>query len=77
MYDDRQGPRSPATDKEITDSWDAKLIWFRDNIYPTLAPYGFSLPEAFLAFKMNQVQNEISGLAIEVDEEEDEEPWKK
>lgn len=58
----------------ILESWDGALRRFQANIYPTFQRYGFTLPEAFLAFKLNQTQNSIEDLQPEpVDEDE---PWK-
>lgn len=43
-------------------SWRAYLRDFKDNVYPIFEPYGFTLPEAFLAWQMNRVNNNVSQL---------------
>lgn len=69
-----QGSQDQVDDdvKETNESWDSCLRRFQHNIYPTFKRYGFTLPEAFLVFKLNQVHN-----SIEPDEEQEDEPWKQ
>jgi hypothetical protein len=32
-------------------------------VYPVFAPFGFTLPEAFLAWQMNRVNNNVTALS--------------
>lgn len=78
MLNDHQHPESQHPDEsinEINASWDAALRRFQINMYPVFEKYGFSLPEAFLVSKLNQLQNEVE--EMNRGNEEEEEPWKK
>jgi hypothetical protein len=44
-------------------SWRAYLADFKENVFPVFEQYGFTLPEAFLAWQMNRVNNNVSSLA--------------
>lgn len=65
----------PDDYKETLKGWKSALERFRCNIYPTFEPFGFSIAEAFLAFKLNELQNQLDEHR-DLDEEDDE-PWKR
>lgn len=48
-------------------NWRQYLTEFRDSVYPVFAPHGFTLPEAFLAWMMNKLNNNIGTLADSMD----------
>lgn len=79
MFDDQQSQEKQALEantKALVESWDIALRRFEHNIYPMFKRYGFTLPEAFLAFKLNEVGNSIDNL-VPVEDEEEDEPWRK
>jgi hypothetical protein len=60
MTDDDDGL---TFDEESERSWRRYLNDFKTEVYPVFAPFGFTLPEAFLAWQMNRVNNNVSSLS--------------
>lgn len=57
------GERELLFDEETEASWLGYMRQFRDDVYPLVfKQFGFSLPEAFLAWQMNRVHNAVDKL---------------
>lgn len=46
-------------DEDIERSWRGYLADFKTEVYPIFARFGFTLPEAFLAWQLNRVNNNV------------------
>lgn len=57
------------TSPEEMASWRKYLMDFQERIYPAaFEPFGFTLPEAFLVWKINQLNNNIIDVETAVKE---------
>lgn len=43
--------------EDCLDEWESHLTWFKSEIYPTFASYGFTLSEAYMAYNTRALVN--------------------
>lgn len=49
---------------------------FKELVYPTYASFGFTLPEAVAAWRLNMVFNQLVFVQDSIDDLKDKEGWK-
>lgn len=62
MADGEGGYESLTFTEQAEQSWIGYLKQFKDEVYPTFEPYGFTLPEAFNAWMHNKLSNAVDTL---------------
>jgi hypothetical protein len=53
---------------EVLAEWGKYLMDFQERVFPTFSPYGFTVAEAFLVWRINELNNNIIDVETAVKE---------